>query len=1112
MVNLVRLNGGLVELPYHRLQYPLTPLQPKLQAALEAHDSLRLDVENQTLPQERRAEAVRFLRRVGDALREWAFPAERHLPLNPRLPLLLELSAEWAGLPWELLHDGEEWWALRQGVVRHLTPPDHKGGIAPPEPEPLRVAAITAQPIPVSGESALAHHEAELGTRFITSASELAAPEGGEPTLLFHCHEHATREELEAVLRDTPHVLLFSGFSCAEGFYLESDRLTPQKVGVEWLSALTRQAAQAGLRLLVLNDSLALLDGRGAATHGRLLLESGVPALVRFEGRLTRPREQDYARCLLRTLAEGASPFMAHRAAVRRLARRWEESWDWSFIRLYLRSQPAASEVYHGDAEVHPRQGARGERSAAAVVRNVECVTPMAPPLFLGRRRTFNRYAETLKLAEMLNADTKSGATLIFLNGPAGSGKTMLALHLARRLRRRFAQTAWVTARELLPDPFELASPGALTRVAGGSLEQLFAALARHLGLRAMQRGASERWDRALAAYLGDGKPRLIVLDRLETVPGFEGFCAALPTLPAGTRFLLLGRRRPPQVAGRVLDLPPLDAGGMARVYGEAFLERLAALPWSGLLRAVCAQDLLAGRILRRLPSLPRREALEQALAAAHAGPGAPMPTGPLLRLLLDQALGLLSPDARTVLAAQCLFSHLVHREVLADATGLEGRRLQAGLTELQWLGLLDAYDGERYFALPARTQNHLAERVLTDKIYQTFRDRLALSVPQWLAGCGAAAEVAQCGVPLLAWGGERGEEDPCASRPDLRRLGVERVVAADLAAMLADAEDWDGLARLSDSAQGVQGVPEWADCLHLVNHCLLAGGEAARDPARQAAALCRLGQGQVLAGQFAAAEPLLARALELVGATNAWDVMAEVYHWLARCHSHARRYEAAANLHLAALELAQQTGQVEHMVRALEALGALWQAREKGVEQAAQVLPPRIAHLESLGRHDAAARVRRLLGDLYLHAGRRGEARVLHQQAETHFRGARSAREAFLTALRLAEGYALEGQAKRALETLQAARQEWSGPGDPAAECRVLMAAAQSLQEQGEIAAALDGYLEARRLMEAAGDRDGVIRVLDVIGGLYFRLGDQAQSTLCYQERLQLQAVPSPS
>ena len=91
MVNLVKLYGNKVELPYHRLAYPITPPPPKIQAGLESYDALRLDLALQSLPTSQRKQTVQFLRRLGRALHDlW----RRHQAQWPHLhPLRSRLHA-----------------------------------------------------------------------------------------------------------------------------------------------------------------------------------------------------------------------------------------------------------------------------------------------------------------------------------------------------------------------------------------------------------------------------------------------------------------------------------------------------------------------------------------------------------------------------------------------------------------------------------------------------------------------------------------------------------------------------------------------------------------------------------------------------------------------------------------------------------------------------------------------------------------------------------------------------------------------------------------------------------------------------------------------------------
>lgn len=1128
MINHVQVHADRIALPHHGLQFPLTPPLAKLQEALAAFQTLRLDLGIQSQPLVRRQEVTRFLRQFGRLLYRTISPAGRNLPLDPRSPLLMELAAEWVAYPWELLCADDEWLALRQGLARFLAPPP-EGEPAASLAEPLRIAALSAQPLPVAQEAALTRHEGELGQRFLTVVPALLDPlVCADPPYAYRAIEHAVREDLEAVLKTHPQVLLFSGFASAEGWFFETPRGTPQAVGLDWLGQRLRQAAENGLQLLVLNDSIGLLDPPAAARHTRAFLSAGVPAVIRLEGRQTRLREQDYVRSLLRAAAEGYPPLAAHLTAVRRLHRRFQDGWDWSFPRLYLRTLPFAGDFYLPTPEERqartrpkPHAGAPPGAASAQEERADEFASAPVPPVFSGRRRLFNRYQELGRLIDALHPQHRAPSSLVFLTGPAGSGKTLLAQHLARRLCRHFAQTAFIQPQDVLQEPFDLMPVQSVNRSAGGALQRLFGAIALHLGVQgrpvsAAHEGlaaAPERWDQAVEAQLADGQPRLIVLDRLETNPGYDALCGALQRMTGPSRFLLLGRRKPPMVPGRHFDLAPLDAAGQVRVLEPEFLERLDAAPRAYRLKAICARDLLAARLIRRLPQLPDSDAL--VLAADGRA---------LLGCLADQVLPLLNPDARLALDAILQFTHLVHRDMLERLTGFEPKRLQRALTELQWLGLLDASDGDRYLAVPLRLQSVLAERLLDAQAFHTLARRMVEAYQAYLLeaqrGLPAGAKGMARMRPRLALERPGAETAAEAAVRTAHRLGVERVNLADLAALLAEERRWDELARLSDAAAPLLALPAWRDVQELLNHCLLGAAEASGDTATQARALLRLASPALHAESFAQAAPLLDKALLLLTsggpppqgpAAAHWDLLAEIYHGLSRCHAALGRPEAAVNLLLAAAELARQLERPQDWLRALRELLAVWEGKPEAYEEALRYLPPRIQALELQGHPREAALALRLLAEAAMRSGRLGEARTQLRELLQRFRDMNNAEEAYRTRVRLAECQALADQPEPALTALRAARAEWGGPPDRPAEARALLAAAGKLDAGGRATQALQAYLDAREMLEAEGEREAVLKLLDAIGPLYYRLGEPAQSTRVYQERLQLQASLAP-
>jgi tetratricopeptide (TPR) repeat protein len=179
--------------------------------------------------------------------------------------------------------------------------------------------------------------------------------------------------------------------------------------------------------------------------------------------------------------------------------------------------------------------------------------------------------------------------------------------------------------------------------------------------------------------------------------------------------------------------------------------------------------------------------------------------------------------------------------------------------------------------------------------------------------------------------------------------------------------------------------------------------------------------------------------------------------------------------------------------------------------EEALRVLPPRIQALGTQGHPREALLARRLLAEAALRSGHLGEARSQLHELLQRFRDMNNAEEIYRTRIRLAECQAVADQPEPALMSLHSARTEWGGTPDRPAEARALLAAAGKLETSGRATQALQAYLDARELLEAEGESEAVLKLLDAIGPLYYRLGEPAHSTRIYQERLQLQASLIP-
>jgi len=1108
MANLVRVDADRVELPHLHRSFPLTPAPDDLQAGLAAFRTIQRDLSLQSLPLAHRREVSGFLRSFGQLLHRTLFESGAGERLAPRSPLLLQLAGPWAAYPWELLHDGETWLALERGVIRVPDPPVRAVGQTPPETLPLRLLAVTALPLPDDANPELTGQEQRLGTRFISVPWNSGDAWDDHLTgIRYQALPHASRNELAHALRQSPHVLHFSGFAHQAGWLLESPLLEPEPVDLDWLRMQIEAAVAKGLRLVLVNDSVGLLQPALAEQHHRALLGTGLAALIRIRGRLARLREQDYLRTLGQSMAGGFGVFESHVNSLRRLHRRFEEGWDWSFLQLHA-AAPAAHAGATLDVIAAEPQG-DAPRPVSFVLDGNEAADPrgtmLPPPRFCGRRRVRGRHGVLRALARGLYPDQPYASGAVYLWGGAGSGKTALAMDIAARMHRQFDVVVYLHPGDLLPASADIgvAPPGDATEPDEFAL---LGRLACHLGLHTVTALPPEEWSRALRARLEDGRRRLFILDRLDGHGGFNRLVRLLSGLPPGQRTLVLTRTEPPREVRLSVALAPLDDADMERIHGPELAERIAASPLARPLGALCRQDLLLGRILRRLPVWPTDQLLRAALA--DAGPGGPGRA--LLALAFAAALDHLSPQARQVLTALALYTHLVHRDVLATLTELEGKPLGSALAELQWLGLVDSYQDDAYLALPPRLFTAAAEQLVDGAVYEHWRPRMLRSALSWLAevqrhegdlpGPGTEdAGIAWCWRP-------HGAALTVAQARLQQRLAVERSHLAELAALLEGEQAVGELGALVQTSDALARCPITADVHRRLLHTQYALGVALGDAGRQAEALNRLAAPLIAGSRYAAAQPLLEQVLHLAGRdTMPWDTLADTYGRLSHCYIQLGQADAAGNMLQASLELARQLGNGMRLVEALSGMLHLWKLRGESLAQGQQMLTQNIAELTERNQPMAVARLRGLLAEVHLERGETTDAARLLQEALATLRTERDGEGLYHILLGLAQVSLAKEDAAQAAHYYAEAQACRPPHQDDLYESDVLAQLCALQERRGLYDDAVASYERLQERYERRGDREGLIAVLDAVGGLYYQLGRQEESILCYQRRLQL-------
>ena len=658
------------------------------------------------------------IRELGERLFQRVFAEaalEQYRSSNPAT-LALILSDDLAALPWELLHDGDNWTARTRGMVRVATTEQASPEIIP-KPGALKVLAAIAGPILHDDESLPDDDPKQPGPIDVKAQVEiLRGLVGTQFPAEIKLREHVTREQFSREVSENYHVLHFVGHGNVSRLVFETRHGIADLAEEDWIREQITVALRGGLRLVALNSCFSANASDEMPGVAATILETGVPAVIAMRDSVSEAADIAFVRNLYGDLARGKPMDEAVMNARRAMKTDWQiRAWEWATPVLFVNES-----LLDEGASLSLMDAGMAEMMSDPKVSIIEPPKAEPDPMMSRDEKFVGRRCELSGVLSALDPESQSSVKIVCLHGAAGMGKTAIAIEAAHRMAGWFDDVIWLSGRTAPPDELKehVKADDPLARISGA--EGFLTSLAHkcEVELRGYEEPAQLR--NAVLKNLNDNRRKLLVLDSMERFARSDLVKSLLINLPANCKTLITSRESL-EINEKPIHVGPmnsLDSAGLVIAYGA--------------LKNLKADSRELGEIIHRTGGHPLAMRLlvsqvtagEKTLEKALEDLGEA--EGDIFDYIFKRSLGLAGQNGRKIFAAMAIFLPNASRKALQSVCGLSETEFEKTIKRVVGLSLVEQYEQGKRFGLHQLARAKAQQQLESDSDSEKYHERVA--------------------------------------------------------------------------------------------------------------------------------------------------------------------------------------------------------------------------------------------------------------------------------------------------------------------------------------------------------------------------------------------------